>query len=166
MLLALACLLVPILAIGALLRACGSADPSVVDPASAIDNARSAAVFPLLAPEDLDDAWRPVQASFRRSDDGAIGTLRLGYLTPSGGQLLLVESNEDGPTLLERELGDQVTPDGVLEIGNRSWARSIVRGNERSIVNVEEVEPGGARMIVIVGRAPIEELIALADALR
>jgi hypothetical protein len=161
MLLALACLLVPILLIGGVLRVFGSSDPTLVDPTPEIDSARAAALFPVLAPEGLDDGWRPVQASFRRSDAGEAGTLRLGYLTPSGGQVLLVESNEDGPTLLARELGDEVRPDGEVVVNDRSWTRSVVRGNEIALVHAET-----ARMVIIVGRAPIEELMALAAALR
>jgi hypothetical protein len=161
MLLALLCLFLPILAIGGLLRACGSDEPTVVDSATAIDDARAARLFPLVVPEGLDAGWRTVQAEFRRGGDGEVGTLRLGYLTPSDGQLLLVESNEESATLLPRELGDEVRPDGEVVVNERAWTRSVVRGDERALVQVED-----GRIIVIVGRAPNEELTALAEALR
>jgi hypothetical protein len=112
-------------------------------------------------PEGLDERWRPVQASFRRSAEGAVGTLRVGYLTPSDGQVLLVESNEDGPTLLKRELGDDVRPDGEVTVNGQTWTRSVVRGDERALVHVES-----GRMVIIVGRAPIEEMTSLAASLR
>jgi hypothetical protein len=105
MFLALASLLVPILLIGALLRACGSAEPAVVDPAPAIDGARTAGLFTVLVPHELGEGWRPVQAKFRREADGTVGTLRLGYLTPSGGQLLLIEFNTDASVLLPADTG-------------------------------------------------------------
>lgn len=161
MLLALACLFLPILAIGGLLRACGSDEPTVVDSAPAIDDARAAGLFPVAAPDGLDDGWRSVQAEFRRGDDTDVGTLRLGYLTPSDGQVLLVESNEESATLLPRELGDEVRPDGEVVVDERTWTRSVVRGDERALVQLEE-----GRIIVIVGRAPNDELTALADSLR
>jgi len=160
MFLALASLLVPILLIGALLRACGSAEPTVLDPAPAIEEARTAALFPVLVPDGLDEGWRTVQAKFRR-DDGAVGTLRLGYLTPTGGQVLLVESNADAGALLAAELGEDVRPDGEVVVAGQSWTRSIVRGDERSLVLVED-----GRTIIIVGRAPVEEMITLAESLR
>src|SRR5690606_32695814 len=68
MFLAMASLLVPILLIGGLLRACGSAEPTVVDPGPAIDDARAAGLFPVVTPDGLGDGWRPVQAKFSRSD--------------------------------------------------------------------------------------------------
>ena len=49
------------------MRACGSADPTVVDPASAIDNARAAGLFPVLVPQDLREGWRPVYRYSRPS---------------------------------------------------------------------------------------------------
>ncbi len=160
MLLALACLLVPILIIGGLLRACGSSDPTVVDTAPAIDNARAADLFPVAVPQGLDEGWQPVQATFRRTDDGTAGTLRLGYLTPSGGQLLLIESSEDAGGLLEHELGEEVDPQGEVTVDGRAWRSSLVRGDERALVDVQD-----ARTIIVVGHAPLEELIALAESL-
>lgn len=160
MLLALASLLVPILLIGGLLRACGSAAPTVLDPAPAIDDARTAGLFAVLVPHELGEGWRPVQATFLREND-AVGTLRLGYLTPSGGQLLLIESNADTSVLLATELGDDVRPDGEVVVAGRPWTRSVVRGDERSLVLVES-----DRVIVIVGRAPAEEMTELAGSLR
>lgn len=162
MFLALASLLVPILLVGALLRACGSAEPTVVDPAPAIEDARTAGLFPVLVPQGLDEGWRTVQARFARDGkDAAVGTLRLGYLTPSGGQLLLVESNADAGALLAAELGNDVRPDGEVVVAGRPWTRSIVRNDERSLVLVEE-----ERTVIIVGRAPAEEMTALAESLR
>lgn len=161
MLLALACLFVPILLIGGLLRACGSSEPNTVDSAPAIANARAADLFPVLAPEGLGGGWRPVQATFRRSEEGQAGTLRLGYLTPSGGQLLLVESNGDASALLASELGDEVRPDGEVVVNDRTWTRSVVRGDERAVVLAET-----ERVVIIVGRATSDEMIELAAALR
>jgi hypothetical protein len=159
MMLSMAVLLVPILVIGALLRACGSSEPTVVDPAPAIDAARAAALFPVVVPRGLDD-WRPVQATFRRPSPG-VGTLRLGYLTPAGGQVLLIVSNETASDLLARELGDAVEPEGELTINGGAWASSVVRGDERALVHAET-----ARTIIVVGHASRDELTSLAAALR
>lgn len=150
-------LLVPILIVGALLRACGSSDPTLVDTAPAIADARSAAAFPVVEPRGLGDGWQAVQATFHRADPAA---LRLGYLTPSGGELLLVESNEDSGTLLARELGDEVQPQGEVSVDGQAWTHSIVRENERALVSI-----GADRTIVIVGRVSLDELTVFAGSL-
>ncbi|HEY7225702.1 MAG TPA: DUF4245 domain-containing protein [Micromonosporaceae bacterium] len=177
MVLSLAVLLVPILLIVGLLRACGSGDPTVVDTAPAIDDARSARLFPVLVPQALGSDWRPVQASFQRGDDGHTGTLHLGYLTASGGQVLLVESNEDPDGLFSRELGTDVVAGGEVTVGGTSWQLSRVRGEEQALV-LAGVENGGTtgattasgatvnRIVIVVGRAPLDELTALAASLR
>ncbi len=160
MALSLALLLVPILLIGAALRACGSSDPTVIDPASAISNARAAALFPIVVPQGLGDEWKTVSATFRRTDDGTAGTLRLGYLTPSEGQVLFIASNEPVAGLLTRELGQQVRPQGEITIEGQAWASSIVRGDERALVQTDAV-----RTLVVVGRTSVDELTALAASL-
>jgi hypothetical protein len=132
----------------------------VIDPTPAIDNARAAALFPVVVPRDLGDGWQPVQATFRRTDDSTAGSLRLGYLTPSGGQVLLVQSNEAAGPLLARELGQDVRPEGEVTIDGRAWRSSLVRDGERALVDAAE-----DRTIIVVGRAPLEELTALADSL-
>jgi hypothetical protein len=158
---ALLILLIPILLAGLLLKACGSSDPSVVDTAPAIADARQAALFEVREPRSLPEGWRSVQATFRRTQEGTVGTLRLGYLTPAGGQVLIVESNEEAGVLLARELGDEVRPQGELTVGGQAWSHSIVRGDERALVNT-----GGGRTIIVVGRASVDELTALAGSLR
>lgn len=161
MVLSLSVLLIPILVIGAILRACGSAEPTVIDPAPAIDNARHADLFAVIVPEGLGPDWRPVSASFTRASDGTVGTLRLGYLAPAGGQILLVESNEDAGALLSRELGEDVRSQGEVRIDGQAWASSMVRGTERALVLAEP-----DRTVIVVGRAPLDELTTFASALR
>jgi hypothetical protein len=162
----LAVLLIPILLIGALLRACGSSDPTVVDTTQAIDDARSSALFAVVTPQGLDEGWRPVQATFRRAGEGQ-GTLRLGYLTPAGGQALVIVSNEEPAELLARELGDQVRPQGEVSINGRVWDASIVRGDEHALVDLGGTRGAPAvRTVIVVGDAPLDELTALAASLR
>ena len=83
-------LLVPVAVFVALYRLRGGEDVVVVDPTPAIVQAQAAAVFPVAAPTGLTDAWRPVSAVFKREAGGA--SLRLGYITPDGGAVQLIES--------------------------------------------------------------------------
>jgi hypothetical protein len=169
MLRSLAVLLIPILLIGALLRACGSSAPTVVDAGPAIDTARAADLFPVVVPSGLPEGWQPVQATFRRTEDGTGGSLRLGYLTPSGGQVLLVVSNEDTSILIERELGEDSRSQGEVLVDGQAWGSAVVRGNERSLVRTETVRSGEGqtvRTVIVVGRAPLDELTTLAGSLQ
>jgi hypothetical protein len=154
----IAVLLVPILLIGGLLKACGSQDATVVDPTPAIADARNAKLFDVLVPGGLGDGWRVVSASFSRT--GTAGTLRLGYLTPDGGGVQIVESNAATTDLFPQELGDQIKPQGEVPIGGRSWTSSIVRDNERALVDT-----AGARTVIVVGQADLDALTTLAGSL-
>src|SRR5262245_42556363 len=114
MALSLLVLLIPVALFVALFRFRGGEDVTMVDPAPAIAQARTAGAFPVLEPAGLASGWRPVNATFRR--DGAVATLRLGYLTPTGGALQLIESDEPTEPLLGRELGAPVRPTGPVTI--------------------------------------------------
>ena len=155
----LAVLMIPILVIGALLKACGSQDATVIDPTQAIADARAADFFDVVVPRDLPEGWRVVSASFRRA--GEVGTLRLGYLTPSGDGVQLVLSNAPAADLLAQELGNETRPQGEVSVAGQAWTSSIVRGDERALVSTT-----AARTIVVVGRATLDDLTVLAGALR
>jgi len=159
MIISLVVLLIPLALIVGIFRLRGGEDVVVVDAAPAIAQARAANLFPVLAPQGLGTGWRPVSAEFQIADGR--GTLRVGYLTPSGGAVQLVESNEDAASMFPRELGDQVRPQGEVTVNGRAWRSSTVRGDELAVV-----DSSNDRTVIVVGRATIDELTALAAALR
>jgi hypothetical protein len=161
MFIALASLFVPILLIGGLLRALGGTNPIVVDTTAAISDAKAANLFVVLVPQGLDGGWKPVQAIFRRTGEGTTAELRLGYLSPAGGQLLLVESNEPAGSLLAQELGNDVSPQGEVAVNSTTWDASQVHGDERALVNTTD-----SRTIIVVGRSSADDLTRLAASLR
>ena len=67
-----------------------------------------------MSPDDqipIVGAWtRGSSGGGSTNDEGA--TLRVGYLTPTGGHLQLIESTEAAEVLLARELGDGPRPTG------------------------------------------------------
>jgi hypothetical protein len=148
-------LLIPVLFIVALFRLRGGEDTVIVDPAPAISAA--AGVFSVSAPTDLGADWQPVIARFDREANG--GVLRVGYVTPSGGGLQLIESNEPIDGLLIRELGDQTRPVGPVAVAGVQWRSYEVRNGERALVRAE---PG--RTLIVIGRAERAELEVLAAA--
>jgi hypothetical protein len=159
MTLSLIVLLIPLALIVAVFRLRGGEDVVVVNPAPTIAQAQAAGLFPVAAPQGLGSDWRPVSAAFQKS--GSVGTLRVGYITPAGGTVQLIESNEDAAPLLTRELGDQVRPQGEVTVNGEPWRSSTVRGNERALV---DTSPG--RTLIVVGQAGLDELTALAQSLR
>jgi hypothetical protein len=153
-------LLVPLALLAAFLGAVNDGDRvTVTDPTPAIAQARSAARFPIETPRDLGEGWRPVSAVFDRADNG--GTLRIGYLTPRGDGVQFLASDVPAEDLLAKEVGEHARPLGSADIGGRSWQRYDGRGGELVLVLLEP-----DRTVMVLGRAPIEDLRTLAAQIR
>ncbi|MET7468572.1 DUF4245 domain-containing protein [Micromonospora sp. NPDC005686] len=160
MALSLLILLVPIALLLAFYRGfLGGDSPVTVDPAPALEQARSANAFPVGEPTGLGDDWRTVNARFRTEGDGS--TLRIGYVTPEGRGAQLVESNVPAEKLLPAELPEG-QPQGAADLpGELSWQRYTARGNEQALVLLEP-----NRTVIVVGDAGEAELRKLATSLR
>ena len=160
MALSLLILLVPIALLLAFYRGfLGGDSPVTVDPAPALEQARSANVFPVSEPTGLGDDWRTVNARFRTEADGA--TLRIGYVTPEGRGAQLGESNVPAEKLLPAELTEG-QPQGAADLPDGlSWQRYTARGNEQALVLLEP-----NRTVIVVGDAGETELRRLATSLR
>ncbi|WP_422771738.1 DUF4245 domain-containing protein [Plantactinospora sp. WMMC1484] len=153
-------LLVPIaLVIGFGRLVLGADQPVLVDPAPAVQQARAAAAFPVSEPAGLGEGWRTVTADFRREAAGA--TLRIGYLSPDGDGVQLVQSSLPADGLLAAELTRDGRPRGVVELGGRSWQRYTARPGESALVLLEP-----DRTVLVVGQAPESELRRIVVAMR
>ncbi|MGC4804406.1 DUF4245 family protein [Micromonospora sp. DT233] len=153
-------LLVPIALLLAFYRGfLGGEQPNTVDPATALEQARAANVFPISQPTGLGSDWKTLNASYRTVEGGA--DLRIGYLTPEGRGAQLVQSSVPPERLLPSELTASAQPQGPTEVGGRNWQRYTARGNEQALVLLE---PG--RTVIVVGDARENELRRLADSLR
>jgi Protein of unknown function (DUF4245) len=158
MTLSLIVLLIPLALIVAVFRLRGGEDVVVVDPAPAVAQARAAKLFPVAAPQGLSADWRPISATFQQSD--GVGTLRVGYLTPSGAGVQLIESNQEAGPLLARELGEQVRTQGQVIVNGKPWQASVARGEERALVDTS-----AERTLIVIGHADVGELTVLAQSL-
>lgn len=160
MALSLLVLLVPIALLLAFYRlVLGGDQPVVVDPAPALDQARSAAVFPVAEPTGLGAGWRPVAARFERRDGYA--TLRIGYVTPSGGGAQVVQGNAPADKLLGAELSTSARPGAETTVGDRAWRRYTSGRGEQALVLVER-----NRAVIVIGAVGEQEVRDLAGALR
>jgi hypothetical protein len=156
MALSLLVLLVPVVLVVGLYRVLGGDRPPVVDTAPAIAQARAQAGFGVLVPIGLD--WRASSAVYRAEEGGA--TLRIGYVTPGGSGVQLIESSMPADALLARELGEGPRLTGTVTVAGQDWQRYAARKDETALVRTE---PG--RTLIVIGHAPDEELVRLAGSL-
>jgi hypothetical protein len=155
----LAVLLVPILVlVGGYQLISGRTQPVEVDPTSAIIAARSAG-FEAVQPTGLEPGWVAVSAVFRTLDDGV--TLRLGYVTPAGDSVQLVQSTVPESRLLAAELSEDAAVADTLDVDGTAWQRYPGRSGEVALV-LRDAD----RTVVVVGKASESELRALAASLR
>jgi len=159
MALSLAVLLVPIALLLVFYRVVLDGDkPISIDAAATIQQARSAAAFPVLVPQGLSDDWHPVSATFKRDTDGA--TLRLGYIDPDSDPIQLVESSVPTARLLPVELGDAPKAVSTFSDGARTWQRYDARKGENALVLLEK-----GRTTIVIGVAESKSLERFASAL-
>jgi hypothetical protein len=153
-------LLIPIALLLAFYRGfLGGDQARTVDAAPAIEQARAANVFPVSQPEGLGSGWRTVSASYQPAEGGA--NLRIGYLTPEGRGVQLVQSNVPAERLLPTELTDQGQPQGPTDLGGRTWQRYNTSSRQQALVLLEPT-----RTVIVVGDARDNELRQLASSLR
>lgn len=133
--------------------------PIAVDPEPTLQQARAAAVFPVLVPTGLGDDWHVTSASWRR--EGGAGTLRLGYVAPDDDAVLLVQSSVPPAELLPVELSRDAEPRGIFRDGERAWRAYDSRPGEIGLVLTEP-----SRTVVLVGTTDEENLQAIAASLR
>ncbi|HEU5107784.1 MAG TPA: DUF4245 domain-containing protein [Micromonosporaceae bacterium] len=134
-------------------------EPVLVDAAPVVERARAAGDFPVAEPTGLADGWRTLTARYVAGDGQAV--LRIGYLTPSGAGVQLVESDRPADALLGAELTSSARPEGTRSVDGRDWQRYAGRPGERALVLLEP-----ERTLLVVGAAGEEELAELAASLR
>ena len=153
-------LLVPIALLLAFYRlVLGGDSPIAVDPQPALQQARAAAVFPVLVPTGLGDDWHVTSASWRSEPEG--GTLRLGYVAPDDDSALLVQSSVAPEQLLPEQLGEQAEPRGTFRDGERAWRAYDARPGEIGLVLTEQ-----GRTVILLGTTDEENLEELAASLK
>ena len=160
MVLSLAVLLIPIALLLTFYRLVLDGDkPIAVDPTPTIQEAQQAKAFTVLLPQGLGDDWHTSSATFRRAENGA--TLRLGYVDPDKDPIQLVQSSVPSATLLPTELTDEAKPIGTFRADNGVWRLYSGRPGEQALVLADQ-----SRTVLVVGKTDVDNLEALAGALR
>lgn len=132
----------------------GRDQPVAIDPTPRLAEAQRAGLDVGL-PEGLDAAWVPVSSVFRTVDGGA--TLRLGYVTPDGESVQLVQSTVPAEQLLAGELTDSAAPSGAMKVNGIDWQWYPGPPGERALVR-----HGDEVTVIVVGPAAQAELAELA----
>jgi hypothetical protein len=157
--LSLLVLLIPVALLVGIYRVVQGGDrPVLVDAAPVIEQARVAGDFPVTAPTGLAGGWRTLTARYEAGDGDAV--LRIGYLTPSGAGVQLVESDRPADVLLSAELTESARPLGTRSVAGRDWQRYTARPGERALVLLAP-----ERTLLVVGAAGEDELADLAASL-
>lgn len=124
-----------------------------IDPSGDYAAARAAGQFSVLQPAGLPSSWKPVSSSY------SAGTLRVGYVTPSGSGIQLVESKQ---SLINSELGATAPVAAEANAGGLTWGQLSVSGKPiRALVNTDP-----ARTVIIKGQTGFDQLEAFAASLR
>jgi len=158
-------LLVPVvLFVGVYQVLAGRTRPVEVDPQPAL-TAAAAAGMEVAVPEGLADGWVPISAVFQPGEDGPAGaesgdTLRVGYVTPDGGSVQLVQSTVPADRLLPAELPAPATPAGTVQLEGRAWQDYPPRSGERALALLEPEQT-----TIVIGSASAAELREFAGAL-
>lgn len=159
MLISLAVLLLPVVVlVGGYQILADRQDPVPVDPSARVAAAERAGME-VAEPADLGPAWVPVSAVFDSGRDGA--TLRIGYVTPDGDPVQVVQSTVPPAQLLKSELTAHPRPDGVVTLAHQRWERYPGRSGERALVSSD-----ATRTVLVVGPADESLLRELAVSLR
>lgn len=132
----------------------GRNQPVAIDPTPRLAEAQQAGVEFTL-PVGLDAAWVPVSSVFRTVNDGV--TLRVGYLSPDGEPVQLVQSTVPREQLLAGELGGTAAPSGDVDVNGTEWQRYPAPPGERALVL-----HGDDHTVIVVGAAASGELAELA----
>jgi Protein of unknown function (DUF4245) len=153
---AMVVLMVPVILIVALYRFLGHETPPTVDTSDVYQTAQAAHDFDVLIPTGLSAKWHVNSASYQ---DRA---LRVGYVSPSNGQLRILETGPATPTLYGDELGAGAHVDGTVEVNGAAWQRYVGgRADETALVRADP-----RRTILVVGKSSAADLQTLASSLK
>ncbi len=170
--LSLLALIVPLLLLAGGYKVLFNGDhPIAVDPAGSYAAARGAGAFAVQEPRGLPAGWTVVSSAYAPEGgaasaggagvDAGGAVLRVGYVTPGGGGVQVIQSNQPPEVLLPAELGATAAPGGLRAVGTRSWQwYPSLRAGAAALVTVDD-----NRVTIVIGTATEPELTALATSL-
>ena len=128
-----------------------------IDPQPSIGRAAEYAGYPLEAPADLPEDYRPTDIDVTGTPGTAV-TLRIDYVTPSDEYAGFVTSDDPDAPEVDDVLAGAETG-GTVEIGGQEWTRSTTQRGETALSR----EDGGVTVLV-TGSGSEDELETVAAA--
>jgi hypothetical protein len=134
-----------------------------VDTAAAVDAARQAAPFAVLAPSDLPEGWTTTQVSYRPGESDGSGTWRLDHLSDEGSYVGLVQSSGEVERLVAAELVG-FEADGQSVVDGQTWQRLVEQGS--GVPDRALVADVGDSVVLVRGPGDYAELESFVSRLR
>jgi len=139
-----------------------------VDVAGVIAAVRIGDALPVWEPHGLTSGWRPTAAWFApasQSGAGASGSVVLiGYLTPSGSYAEVRQTDADAPTAVANWTDGGVRV-GSVQIGGRTWHRLQSATTAKQALVTTRTVNGRRVLVLVTGKAGLDELTSLAGSL-
>lgn len=157
MVIAIAVLIIPLVILVALCQPRAD-DVRTVDATNTYAEALRAASFPVQQPRGLSAGWRTTASAVRPSGNAV--TVRVTYMTPSGGAFQFVQSNEAADTLLADILGNSQLQN-TEEIAGKTWQKYALERGDIAYVLLEK-----DHTIYVAGDASKKELHTFITSLR
>ncbi len=157
MILSLAVLLVPIGAIFLFWAVfAGGNQPTIIDPAPAYSEATHAGLD-VREPQGLSEDWKPVSSN--AGDESGAMTLRVGFQTPDGAGIQLVETAATPEDVVRSELNNDAKFFKETDLGNGQWRHYGTPGGNALIYSEDGLT------ILVHGKAESAELTEFAKTL-
>lgn len=122
----------------------------VIDPSNSYAEAAGMGLD-VQEPTGLSEEWKPVSSAV--DPDSAEVTMRVGYHTPEGAGIQLIQSEGDLEATMHQELGADPQPSGAVEAADREWLSYVtVEGHDALVFDGDDL------VMVVYGDAELEEL--------
>ncbi len=126
-----------------------------IDPSETYNTAAASSNFTVVQPAGLPDGWKPVSAAYQDN------LLRVGYVTPAGDGIQIVETSHPANRSISSEIGKTPSVAPVTTIGGVDWAQLTGEGDSIKAL----VSTVGTRTVIIKGDTDFATLARFASSL-
>jgi hypothetical protein len=154
-------LLVPVLvAVAVYVFFFGGSNPIAISTTDTYATAAADAHFTVLEPADLPKGWTPITIAYEPGNGTSL--LRVGFVSPGGAGVQLIESDQPADTLLADELGATPPTASSVQLGDLTWGQiATAKRGDRALVSTDH-----GRTVIVTGQASEADLETFVSHLR